>query len=68
MLHHGSPPLPLLRQIMLKDRKLWDARCDQRAVPRSKKFPSGMTWNCFVIPFSEYASRVNRNSFARSSP
>ncbi len=25
MLHHGSPPLPLLRQIMLKDRKLWDA-------------------------------------------
>lgn len=25
MLHHGSPPLPLLRQIMLKDQKLWDA-------------------------------------------
>ncbi len=25
MLHHGSPPLPLLRQIMLKDRSLWDA-------------------------------------------
>ncbi len=25
ILHHGSPPLPLLRQIMLKDRKLWDA-------------------------------------------
>ena len=24
MLHHGSPPLPLLRQIMLKDRKAWD--------------------------------------------
>ena len=24
MLHHGSPPLPLLRQIMLKDRKLWE--------------------------------------------
>jgi uncharacterized protein (DUF885 family) len=24
MLRHGSPPLPLLRQIMLKDRKLWD--------------------------------------------
>ncbi len=24
MLRHGSPPLPLLRQVMLKDRKLWE--------------------------------------------
>ncbi len=24
MLRHGSPPLPLLRRVMLKDRKLWD--------------------------------------------
>jgi uncharacterized protein (DUF885 family) len=25
MLHHGAPPLPLLRRVMLKDRTLWDA-------------------------------------------
>ncbi len=24
LLRHGTPPLPLLRQVMLKDRKLWD--------------------------------------------
>lgn len=24
LLRHGSPPLPLLRQVLLKDRKLWD--------------------------------------------
>ena len=24
LLRHGTPPLPLLRQLMLNDRKLWD--------------------------------------------